>query len=51
MKRPSVEPWIENVGATGYLEPAFKQKTNDDMFLKKGLTRQNCEHCSLEINL
>ena len=25
-----VEPWIENVGETGCLEPAFKQNTNDD---------------------
>ena len=30
MKRSSVEPWIENVGETGCLEPAFKQNTNDD---------------------
>ena len=32
MKRSSVEPWIENVGETVYLEPAFKQNTNDDDF-------------------
>ena len=32
MKRSSVEPWIENVGETGCLEPAFKQNTNDDEF-------------------
>ena len=25
-----VEPWLENVGETGCLEPAFKQSTNDD---------------------
>ena len=30
MKRSSVEPWIENVGETGCLEPAFKQNTNND---------------------
>ena len=30
MKRSSVEPWIENVGESGCLEPAFKQNTNDD---------------------
>ena len=30
MKRSSVEQWIENVGETGCLEPAFKQNTNDD---------------------
>ena len=30
MKRSSVEPWIENVGGTGCLEPAFEQNTNDD---------------------
>ena len=30
MKRSCVEPWIENVGETGGLEPAFKQNTNDD---------------------
>ena len=30
MKRSSVEPWIENVGETGCLEPAFKQNTNDE---------------------
>ena len=30
MKRSSIEPLIENVGETGCLEPAFKQKTNDD---------------------
>ena len=24
-----VEPWIENVGETECLEPAFKQNTND----------------------
>ena len=29
-KRSSVEPWIENVGEAGCLEPAFKQNTNDD---------------------
>ena len=29
MKRSSVEPWIENVGETGCLEPAFKQNTNE----------------------
>ena len=32
MKRSSVEPWIENVGETECLEPAFKQNTNDDEF-------------------
>ena len=25
-----IKPWIENVGETGCLEPAFKQNTNDD---------------------
>ena len=30
MKRSSVEQWIESVGETGCLEPAFKQNTNDD---------------------
>ena len=30
MKRSSVEQWIENVGESGCLEPAFKQNTNDD---------------------
>ena len=30
MKRLNVEPWIDNVGETGCLEPAFKQNTNDD---------------------
>ena len=30
MKRSSVEPWIENVGEIGCLEPALKQNTNDD---------------------
>ena len=30
MKRSSVEPWIENIGETEGLEPAFKQNTNDD---------------------
>ena len=30
MKRSSVETWIENVGETVCLEPAFKQNTNDD---------------------
>ena len=32
MNRLSVEPWIENVGESGCLEPAFKQNTNDDDF-------------------
>ena len=31
MKRSSSEPWIENDGETGFLEPAFKQNTNDDV--------------------
>ena len=35
MKRSSVEPWIENAGETGYLEPAFRQNTNDDDFFQK----------------
>ena len=30
MKRSSVEPWRENFGETGCLEPAIKQNTNDD---------------------
>ena len=30
MRRSSVEPWTENVGETGCIEPAFKQSTNDD---------------------
>ena len=30
MKRSSVEPWIDNVGETGCLEPAFEKNTNDD---------------------
>ena len=34
MKRSSIEPWIENVGETGCLEPAFKQNTNDDDDIK-----------------
>ena len=25
-----IEPWIENVGETGCIEPAFKQNTNHD---------------------
>ena len=38
MKRSSVEPWIENVGETECLEPAFKQNTNDDdEFNKKNI--------------
>ena len=30
MKRSCVEPWIENVGETGFLKPAFKQNNNGD---------------------
>ena len=30
MKRSRVDPWVENFGETGCLEPAFKRKTNDD---------------------
>ena len=30
MKRSSVKPWIENVGETVCLKPAFNQITNDD---------------------
>ena len=30
MKRSSDELWIENVEETGCLEPAFKQKINDE---------------------
>ena len=33
MKISSVEPWIENIAETGCIEPAFKQKTNDDVFV------------------
>ena len=30
MKIASDEPWIENDRETGFLEPAFKQNSNDD---------------------
>ena len=29
------EQWIENVGETGCLEPAFKQNTNDDIIIRQ----------------
>ena len=35
IKRSSVEPWIENVGENGCLEPVLKQKTNGDKNEKK----------------
>ena len=30
MKRSNIDPWIKNIGETGFLEPPFKQNTNDD---------------------
>ena len=49
MKISSVEPWIENVGETGCLEPAFKQNTNDDDDVDTPFSVFQCIHQNLII--